>query len=59
MTLTKVQIEELEQLAKPVVRWIRQNCHPHCEVIIGQISLTVNEGIAGVPYVEFEPETLQ
>jgi hypothetical protein len=56
MTLTKEQTAELEELAKPVVRWLRDNGHPMCEVVIGQQHLTVNESIAGIPYHQFETE---
>jgi len=34
MILSIQQINELDKLADPLVKWINDNCHPNCKIII-------------------------
>ena len=40
---TKEQIEEFEEVVKPVSEWIRKNTHPHVEVVIDCNSAKLSE----------------
>ena len=48
MTLTTDQIKQLEVVSRPLVKWMNENCHPHCEVTVTQCSIEVKEGLATV-----------
>lgn len=34
MILTEEQIKEFEVAAEPLIKWLNDNCHPHCKVIV-------------------------
>lgn len=53
MVLSKEQISELEELAKPVMKWINDNCRPHVKVIVDCDSAEIVEGVALVKTDEF------
>jgi len=53
MVLTKEQIEQLEEVVKPVMEWLSNNCHPHTTVIIDVTNAELVEGIATVVTQEF------
>ena len=53
MKLTTTQQAELLEAAKPLIRWMNQNCHPHCEVRIDQCNVELLEGIAMARTEEF------
>jgi len=46
--LTKEQIEEMRAVAMPLMRWMADNCHPHCTVILDSTSAEIVEGLAMV-----------
>lgn len=47
MTLTKEQTDEMLEAAKPLMKWISDNCsHPHCAVTVEAGSVELVEGIA-------------
>lgn len=47
MTLTKEQQDQMLEAAKPLIKWMNDNCHPHCECKVDQTSVHLLEGIAG------------
>lgn len=53
MKLTTTQQAELLEAAKPLIRWMNENCHPHCEVRIDQCDVELFEGIAMARTEEF------
>lgn len=48
MIITKEQHEELKNLSEPLMKWIKETCHPHCEIVLDSMGCTLVEGIAGV-----------
>lgn len=46
MKLNQVQIAELHILAAPVRAFLRQNCHPHCRVIVEDETVEVTETVS-------------
>ena len=46
MKLTKEQFEEMLEVAKPLMKWMNENCHPHCECTVDQTHVKLVEGIA-------------
>ncbi len=46
MTITEQQRKDMLEAAKPLIRWLNDNCHPHCEATVDLASVTLNEGIA-------------
>ena len=46
MILTPEQMNEMLEAAKPLIRWLNDNCHPHCTALVDQTSVELAEGIA-------------
>ena len=53
MTITKKQQEEMLEAAKPLVRWLNENCHPHCAARVDQNTVELTEGVASLRTDEF------
>ena len=51
--LTNEQIEEFNELSKPLVKVINENLHPHAIAIISPDRADIFEGLYGVPIREF------
>lgn len=56
MILTNEQMGELMDAAKPLMKWLSDNCHPHCSVIVENDRAELVEGIANVQTNEFIKE---
>lgn len=48
MILNSKQVQELEEAAKPLAAFLRENCHPHMTVIVTGESAELVEGLATV-----------
>ena len=46
MILTPKQFEEMLEAAKPLMKWISDNCHPHCEAHVDYGSVALKEDVA-------------
>lgn len=46
MILNKEQFDSLLEAAKPLIKWINENCHPHCSATIDCGSVKLAEDIA-------------
>jgi hypothetical protein len=46
MILTEKQRVEFQQTARPMMKWLNDNCHPHVDVIISPISARLLEGVS-------------
>lgn len=44
MILTEVQRQQLEESAQPLMRWLNENCPPHCSVVVDEVSAELIEG---------------
>lgn len=44
MIATKEQIEELEKLARPLIKFLNDNFHPHVSITIDPCSAELQEG---------------
>ncbi len=53
MILKKEQIDAFEEAAKPLVKWLNDNCHPHVTVVVTPSGAELSEGVAFVPIKEF------
>ena len=53
MTITKKQMNEMLEMAKPLIKWINENCHPHCECIVDMTTVKLVEGVAANKTDEF------
>jgi len=53
MVLTKEQIQEFEEAAKPLVKFLCENCHPHVTVIVEPTRAEILEGSVSVKIEEF------
>lgn len=56
MTITEQQRTELLDAAKPLMKWLNENAHPHCRVIVDQVSLELLQGIATGETFEFQKD---
>lgn len=45
--------KQFEELAKPLMKWLNENCHPHTTIIIEQTSAEVLEGAMAFTTEEF------
>jgi hypothetical protein len=46
MNLTQEQCEAMFEAAKPLIRWMKENCNPHCEARVDSRSVELLEGVA-------------
>ena len=46
MILSKDQNDELLEVAKPLIKWLNENCHPHCSATVDCGSVRLAEDIA-------------
>jgi len=53
MPITKEQQQEMLEAAKPLMKWMNENCHPHCKMIVGQMHMELLEGVATNKTEEF------
>lgn len=53
MILTPEQVEQLNEAAKPLVKFLCDNCHPHVYVIVEPTGAELVEGLARVKIEEF------
>lgn len=52
--------DELERLAKPLIEFLRENCHPYTAIVITDERVAVVETILSIPrQVHFVPEDSQ
>lgn len=53
MILSKEQIEELREAAKPLVKFLNENYNPHCKVIVEVDGVEIVSGEVTVKIEEF------
>jgi hypothetical protein len=46
MTVTKEQSAEMLEAAKPLIKWMNENCHPHTTAIVTAVDIELMEGVA-------------
>ena len=46
MTITQTQQEQMLEAAKPLIKWLNENCHPHCAAQVDQNTVTLTEDVA-------------
>lgn len=46
MKLTEEQQGQMLEAAKPLIKWMNDNCHPHCSANVDQNTVELTEGIA-------------
>jgi stringent starvation protein B len=45
MIVTQEQQKEFEQVVRPIIKWLNENCHPHVSVRVDCSSAELSEGI--------------
>ena len=53
MTLTREQRDEMERAAIPLLKWMNENCDPHCKVTVDQSSIHLSQQVCGVPNFDY------
>jgi hypothetical protein len=53
MKLTVEQMEKMLEAAKPLIKWMNKNCHPHCECIVDCTTVRIVEGLAVMKTEEY------
>ena len=48
MTLSEEQRESFREAAQPLMKWLSENGHPHCEVTVTSDRAELTEGVASV-----------
>jgi len=46
MIISEDQRASMLEAAKPLIAWMNENCHPHCEARVDQNIIILSEGIA-------------
>ena len=46
MILTEKQTKEMLEAAKPLIKWMNHNCHPHMEAVVDQYTVELKESLA-------------
>lgn len=45
MVITNEQREGMLKAAEPLIEWLNENCHPHCEVLVDQCRVRLTEDV--------------
>jgi len=53
MIVSKEQVLEFEKIARPVIQWLNDNCHPHVIAIIDTSSAELLEGVCRIPVNDY------
>jgi len=53
MILNEQQIDELAEVAGPLINWLNDNCHPHVVAIVTPDRIELNEGVCSVPVTDY------
>ena len=48
MILSKEKINEFQEAARPLIKWLNDNCHPHVTAIVEPGSAELAEGVCRV-----------
>lgn len=51
--VTKEQMAELEELSKPLLKWLNENGNPHSKLILECGSVELVSGVCMIPCTEF------
>jgi hypothetical protein len=46
MTITEEQWASMLEAAKSLIKWMNENCHPHCAARVDQNTIELTEGVA-------------
>ena len=53
MVLTEKQVDEMLDAARPLMKWLSENCHPHCTALVDNVRVELAEVIAANTTGEF------
>ena len=53
MKLTREQLDELLEAAKPLMKWMSEHCNPHNKAIVEIDRVDLLDGVCGIPCNEF------
>ena len=53
MFLTPEQRSEFEEVARPLIKWLNENCHPHVTVIATPTRVELSEGVVSIPITDY------
>ena len=53
MILTQEQQDSMLEAAKPLIKWLNENCHPHCQAKVDTNSVELLECIARNITIDF------
>lgn len=56
MILDKVKQDELQEAAKPLIKWLCENCHPHVTAIVTPGAVDLSEGVCRLIIDEYVPD---
>lgn len=46
MTVTEEKKAQMLEAAKPLIKWMNENCHPHCTAHVDHCVVELTEGVA-------------
>lgn len=51
--MTNEKLAEFESVVRPVIKWLNENFHPHCKILITPIDAEILEGAVMVTTLDF------
>ena len=56
MIATEEQRAEFEKLTRPIIKWLNDNCHPHCSIHIDTGRAELVEGVCAYSTEDYWPD---
>lgn len=56
MILNEQQQKEFEVKARPLIKWLNENCHPHVVAIVDPARAALTEGVYSIPIEDYIPD---
>ena len=53
MILKEEQRKDFEEAARPLIKWLNDNCHPHVTVVVNPSRAELSEGIYSFPTEDY------
>jgi hypothetical protein len=56
MVLNEQERKAFDEVVRPLVKWLNENCHPHVVAVIEPYRASLHEGVYSTPVEDFIPD---
>ncbi len=56
MILDKEKTQEFEDIARPLIKWLNENCNPHVTVVVSPTSAELLESVCTRRTMDYVPD---